>query len=126
MTFSTILAVGLGGFIGAITRAYVVHIANKHFVSEFPFGILTVNIVGSFLIGIMFALLTTYAISAATKSFIITGFLGALTTYSTFAMETFILLESSFFYGIMNIILNLCGTILAAGSGYKIITHFIK
>lgn len=126
MTYATILAVGIGGFLGAIARVYVVHFCNKTFVSDFPYGILTVNIVGSFLIGALFALFAVHTFSTETKSFLTTGFLGALTTYSTFAIESFFLLESSFFLGIANMALNLFGTVLAAGSGYKLLHFFLK
>jgi len=126
MTTSTLLAVGLGGFLGAITRAYVVHLANKSFMSDFPYGILGVNLFGSFCIGILFALFTVQHFAPETKAFLSTGFLGALTTYSTFAIESFILLESAFFLGLLNIFLNVCGSILAAASGYKLLHFFIK
>lgn len=126
MTYSTILAVGIGGFLGAIARVYVVHLANKTFISDFPYGILAVNVVGSFLIGVCFALFAVYNFSAETKSFLTSGFLGALTTYSTFAIESFFLLETSFFLGISNMALNLLGSVLAAGSGYKLLHFFIR
>ena len=126
MTYATILAVGLGGFLGAIVRVYVVHLSNKTFVSDFPYGVLTVNIVGSFLIGVLFAIFAAYNFSTEIKSFLTTGFLGALTTYSTFAIESFFLLETSFFLGISNMALNLFGSVLAAGSGYKMIHFFLK
>ena len=68
----------------------------------------------------------TYTPSDLVKAFIITGFLGALTTYSTFALESFMLLNSNLWYGILNIVLNVVGTIVAAGSGYKLISYLIK
>ncbi|HJN06399.1 MAG TPA: fluoride efflux transporter CrcB [Bacteroidales bacterium] len=126
LSWQTILAIGTGGFLGAIARAYVVHMSNKHFSYEFPIGILFVNILGSFLIGILFAIFTHYSVNDSLKSFLTTGFLGALTTYSTFAIESFFLLERSFFLGISNMVLNLLGTVLAARSGYKILHFFIK
>lgn len=126
MTTSTILAVGLGGFLGAIARAYVVHLSNKTFVSDFPFGVLGVNILGSFLIGSLFAYFAVQSFSPTSKAFISTGFLGAFTTYSTFAIESFLLLETSFFLGILNILFNVTGSILAAASGYKIFHFFLK
>jgi len=126
LSWHTLLAVGLGGFLGAVTRAYVVHITNKHFPIDLPIGILLVNIVGSFIIGCLFAIIAHNMMSELSKSFLITGFLGALTTYSTFAIESFLLLQTSFFLGLTNMFLNLFGTILAAASGYKLLHFLIK
>lgn len=121
-----ILAIGLGGFLGAIARAYVVHFTNKYIPLEFPLGVLSVNLIGSFLIGVLLAYFSTFTVSMNIKSFLTTGFLGALTTYSTFAIETFLLFETSFTLAILNMGLNLFGSIIAAASGYKILHFLIK
>ena len=128
MTFNltTALAVGFGGFFGAIARFYIGVEMVKHFPHEVPLATLTVNIVGSFIIGLLIAVFVIYTPNTLLKLFLVTGFLGALTTYSTFAIESFMLLNSNFWYGVLNIVLNLFGTIIAAGSGYKLITHFIR
>jgi len=126
LTWQTALAVGCGGFLGAIARVYLNLTITKAFPHDFPFGILTVNIIGSFLIGVLFAIFIHYNIGESTKAFLTAGFLGALTTYSTFAIESFFLLETSFFLGVANMFLNLFGTILAAGSGYKLLFFFLK
>jgi CrcB protein len=126
MSTSTILAIGLGGFLGAILRAVVVHFTNKSIISDFPYGILTVNVLGSFTIGCLFAYFAMSAVSGVTKSFLTTGLLGAFTTYSTFAIESFFLLQTSFFLGVMNMILNLFGSVVAAGLGYKLIHFFLR
>ena len=126
LTWQTLLAIGTGGFLGSIARAYSVHVANRFFPIEFPVGILLVNVLGSFLIGALFALFAHYTLSDSLKSFLTTGFLGALTTYSTFAIESFFLLQTSVFLGVTNMLLNLLGTVLAAASGYKIFHFFIK
>ena len=128
MTFNltTALAVGLGGFLGAIGRFYVGVEMVKYFPHEVPFATLTVNIVGSFIIGLLIALFLTYTPSITLKAFLVTGFLGALTTYSTFAIESYILLNNHFWYGILNIMLNVFGSIIAAGSGYKLISYLIR
>ena len=123
---TTALAVGLGGFFGAITRFYVGVEMVKHFPHEVPLATLTVNIIGSFIIGLLIAIFIAYTPNTFVKLFLVTGFLGALTTYSTFAIESFMLLNSNFWYGILNIVLNLFGTIIAAGSGYKLVTSFIR
>lgn len=123
MTFNlpTILAVGTGGFIGAVARFYVSVQVVKHFPHEIPLATLGVNIIGSFFIGVLVALFLHITPSDLVKGFLITGFLGALTTYSTFAIESYTLLNSSFWYGVLNIVLNVVGTIASASIGYKII-----
>ena len=123
---STVIAVGTGGFFGAIVRFYVGIQVVKYFPHEVPLATLVVNIIGSFAIGIFVALFLNYTPSEIVKGFLITGFLGALTTYSAFAIESYMLLNSNFWYGILNIVLNVVGSIVAAGSGYKLITFFIK
>ena len=126
LNWSMILAIGVGGFIGSIARAYAVHFTNKYFPIEFPLGILFVNLVGSFLAGVLFAYFSNYPLSVNLKAFLTTGFLGALTTYSSFAIESYLLLGTSIYIAIANITLNLVGTILAAGSGFKLMHFFLK
>lgn len=125
-SWQTILAIGTGGFLGAIARSYSVHMSNKYIPLEFPIGILLVNMLGSFIIGVLFATFEHYTVGDSTKAFLTTGFLGALTTYSTFAIESFFLLQTSLILGITNMLLNVLGTVLAAASGYKLLNFFIK
>ncbi len=126
LSWQTILAIGVGGFLGAIARAYSVHLTNRYIPLEFPLGVLLVNVIGSFLIGVLFAIFAHYTVNDSLKAFLTTGFLGALTTYSTFAIESFFLLQSSLLLGISNMILNVVGSVLAAASGYKLLTLIIK
>lgn len=126
LSSSTIIAIGCGGFIGAISRAYVNSIVAKNFPHDLPLATLSVNIIGSFLVGILIALFMQYSVSDSTRGFFITGFLGALTTYSTFAIESYFLLGNSLGLAIINIALNLFGTIIAAGSGYKLFLYLLK
>jgi len=85
---STIVAVAIGGALGATAR-YGVGVGAVHvFGHGYPWGTLIVNIVGSFLMG---ALIAKFAqmdgISTVIKTMLTTGFLGAFTTFSTFSLD---------------------------------------
>lgn len=126
LSWQTILAIGVGGFLGAIARAYSVHLSNKHIPLDIPVGILIVNVIGSFIIGMLYAYFAHITVSDTFKAFLTTGFLGALTTYSTFAIESYLLFGTSLYLALSNVLLNVFGTIIAAGSGYKLIHFFLK
>lgn len=84
-----VLLVMAGGSLGALCRYGVALAAVKIFGSGFPWGTLAVNLAGCFLIGLSFALADrSHWMGPPTRLFFVTGFLGALTTFSTFAMET--------------------------------------
>ncbi|MEA3352792.1 MAG: fluoride efflux transporter CrcB [Campylobacterota bacterium] len=126
ITPATLTAVAIGGAIGAVTRFYCASMIIKHFPHEIPIATLIINLSGSFIIGILVALFIHFTPSDILKGFLITGFLGALTTYSTFAIESYILLNSSFYYGILNIVSNALGTVVAAALGFKLIETLIR
>ena len=113
-----IVFVGLGGFIGASTRYLISLYASKLFTSKIPIGTLTVNILGSLIIGIVMELtLKTSLISPHMKLFLTTGFLGGLTTFPTFSYETMELIEKgelllAIFNIALNLLLSLGGAIL--------------
>ena len=128
MSWQTILAIGSGGFIGAVLRAYINGLISNRVAHELPFGTLGVNLIGSFIMGSLVAyFMYTTILTPHIKSFLSTGILGALTTYSTFAIESFLLLEGgSIALGLMNMALNVFGTVFMAGSGYYIVNNFFK
>lgn len=87
------LCVGCGGFIGAVLRVLTgVVISKSTLVLSFPLATLCVNIVGSFVIGILLTLPSLQA-NPNLKSFLTAGLLGGLTTFSTFSFDTLTLIE---------------------------------
>ncbi len=94
--FSIPIAVGIGGFIGALARFYLSAAIDKAAGSDFSFvGTLTVNLIGCFAIGVLWMLtLKTQTLSPVMQRFLITGLLGSLTTFSTFALDSLNLLQS--------------------------------
>ncbi len=128
MSWQTILAIGSGGFIGAVLRAYLNGLISHKLPHDIPIGTLGVNLIGSFIMGVLIAyFMYTTIFSVHTKSFLSTGILGALTTYSTFAIESFMLLEGGhIFLALTNISLNAIGTVFMAGGGFYLIKSILK
>lgn len=90
-----VLFVGLGSFIGGISRYLVsVFIQNK-FLSTFPYGTLAVNIIGCFLIGIIYGFSERGNMNAEWRIFLATGIMGGFTTFSSFSNETVSMLRDA-------------------------------
>ncbi|MEM9846028.1 MAG: fluoride efflux transporter CrcB [Pseudomonadota bacterium] len=88
----TLLQVGIGGAIGSVLR-YTMGLAVMRAVgTSFPVAVLPVNIVGSFLMGLLFVILTHRDMTHL-GPLLMTGVLGGFTTFSAFSLETFILYE---------------------------------
>ncbi|WP_131781106.1 fluoride efflux transporter CrcB [Legionella gresilensis] len=104
----SIIIVALGGALGALARFGSVTLAQTILGLRFPFGTLIVNSIGSFLAGfIMIVLLERFAVSDLWRLFLVIGFLGAYTTFSSFSWETWALFESgSSLIAWTNILLN--------------------
>ncbi len=84
-----IILVMVGGGLGSVSRYGVTLLAADLFGTRFPWGTLLVNLSGCFLIGLTFSLgERTTLVSPSLRLFFMTGFLGGLTTFSTFALET--------------------------------------
>lgn len=83
------LVIGAGGFLGAITRYLLGSWVGQKWGRTFPLGTFCINISGSFLIGLLMTLLTEkLMVDARWRLFLVIGFLGAYTTFSTFEYET--------------------------------------
>lgn len=85
-----LLIVMAGGSLGALSRYSVTLLAVRLFGTRFPWGTLMVNLSGCFLIGLSMALADRglTMMNASARLFFVTGYLGALTTFSTFGLET--------------------------------------
>ena len=124
MTLKSILAIGTGGFIGAILR-YLVEISVAH--TTIPLSTLIVNLLGSFILGSLFAIFMKVKIDMHLKSLLSTGMMGAFTTYSTFALQSFLLMDKGdYFSAFLNMSLNLFGTVLFAGLGFVLFEKILK
>ena len=128
MSWQTILAIGSGGFIGAVLRVYMNGLVSHRVPHILPFGTLSVNLIGSFIMGVLIAyFMHTTLFSVHAKSFLTSGILGGFTTYSAFAIESFLLLEGGhILLALANISLNAFGTIFMAGGGFYLVKYFLK
>lgn len=96
------LLVGIGGFIGSIARFAVGLGFSKFVYLNFPFGTFTVNIIGSFLIGVFYGLSEKYSwISDDWRIFLTIGFCGGFTTFSAFALENIAMLQNHNYTGFL-------------------------
>jgi CrcB protein len=90
-----IILVGLGGFAGAVARYLADGAIAERSTGAFPWGTLVVNLSGSFVLGVLFAITTERAIlPAEIRGPVLIGFIGSYTTFSTYTLETWRLVES--------------------------------
>lgn len=90
-----ILAIGLGSFIGGIARYLITLLIQNKFISTFPFGTMGVNIIGCFLIGVIYGLSERGNLNAEWRLFLATGIMGGFTTFSSFSNDTVSMLRDS-------------------------------
>jgi len=94
----TLLLIGLGGFLGSISRFLIALGLNRIFQSVLPIGTLAVNILGCLFIGIIYSLAEhKNMLSPELRIFLGVGFCGGFTTYSSFAFDKFSLIKTGDF-----------------------------
>jgi CrcB protein len=94
MTPQLILAVAAGGALGSVARYLVGIGSGKLFGTDFPWGTLLINVTGSFLIGAFVGLFAVkWDLSQAARIFLTVGICGGYTTFSTFSLDAYYLIE---------------------------------
>ena len=94
MTLTQWLAIGAGGALGAVARAALGLWLNPKDSTALPWGTFAANLIGSLILGVLLGLLLSERMTSPTaKALLATGFCGAFTTFSTFSIETFNLIE---------------------------------
>jgi fluoride exporter len=122
--------IALGGAVGSALRYLIGGAVQRSSASGFPVGTMFVNVAGCFLIGVFVRYLLNMQTSAELRAFLIVGFCGGFTTFSTFSAETLGLIEGGEYgratgYVIMSVVLCLAATFagmtamrLVAGTGH--------
>ena len=116
--FKTLLMIAIGGAFGAVSRYGLAQLAINLFGKGFPFGTLIANFVGSLLMGLLFGLIEAEHLVPEARMALGIGFLGALTTFSTFSLDTLLLMQhGDWLKALLNVFLNVGLSLTAAYIG---------
>lgn len=121
-----VLAIAVGGAIGAVCRYAVTLACRQWFGAHFAFGTLTANVIGCFLFGLLLPLGTGPVArwGPVAHMAMTTGFLGALTTFSTFGIDTMMHVENARHdLAVLNVALNLVVGLTAVSAGLALGRH---
>jgi CrcB protein len=117
-----LLLIGSGGFLGSVLRYVVSQSVQNKFLSAFPYGTMSVNIIGSLLIGVVYGLVEKGNLSPEARLFLATGILGGFTTFSAFTLDALNLLQEGLWLeSISYILLSVVLGVVAAFLGIFII-----
>ncbi|MDR1218929.1 MAG: fluoride efflux transporter CrcB [Treponema sp.] len=101
------LYIVIGGGIGALSRYFSSQFINSSINIKFPLGVLFVNCIGALLIGFLTTIFDLFSMNVKWRLFLITGFLGGYTTFSTYSLETVqYFINGAVKHALVNILLN--------------------
>lgn len=104
------LAIAAGGALGALFRFWLSSGIYKWLGQSFPYGTMVVNVIGSFVMGLLFVALTErWATDTVLRAALLVGLLGAFTTFSTFSIETLNLIEQG---ALIKATINIAGSVI--------------
>ncbi len=122
-TFTNFLAVCLAGAAGTGARYLIATYSAEKFGPGFPYGTLTVNLVGCFLIAVVMQLAAAQEWSPTLRATVAVGFLGGFTTYSSFNFETMALMQTAPATAGAYLLLTLLGGFVAGWLGFVVARH---
>ena len=123
---AAVLAVMFGGAFGAIMRHFLID-GTHRIAGQAHYGTFLVNSIGCFVMGCLFSVVLARELSESWRLFLITGFLGALTTFSTFSLDTIKLFQDGRVGHALGYVVasNLSGLLLCVG-GYALVGRFMN
>ena len=118
----TVMAIALGGALGAVARHFISHWSVVALGNGFPWGTLTVNLVGCFALGVVVEVMAlVWSPPAEWRAFLTVGVLGAFTTFSAFALDISILHErGEMLQAILYVTVSVAGSIAAIFAGMSL------
>lgn len=127
MDLTSILAVGLGAFAGAVLRWMLAMLLTPIF-PTLPLGTLAANLLGGLLMGVAMGLITQLdALSPLARLAVMTGFLGGLTTFSSFSAETVtLMLRQQYAWTLAIVAAHLFGTLAMTFAGLGLVRAFAR
>ncbi|MBQ14632.1 MAG: fluoride efflux transporter CrcB [Gammaproteobacteria bacterium] len=119
MTVYYYIAIACGGAVGAVSRYWLATTMERFNQTNFPLGTFTVNLLGSFLIGMFFILFAEkIELAQQWRPIVIIGFLGAMTTFSTFSLDAILLMQQgNYNTAVFYLVTSVCVCLLAAWCG---------
>jgi CrcB protein len=120
-----LLAVAFGGSIGAVARYLVYYFVERTHQGHFPLATITVNLIGSLLIGFLWGMSDRFYMSSGMRLLVFIGLLGSFTTFSTYSFDVFALWrDGEFRTAVLYVLGSSIGGVLLAFAGYYLSRMF--